>query len=52
MRRMSFMRETQVQKRQENAMRMIPSARLKAMRPVSTGYTFPSLVVSSSGMNL
>ena len=49
---MSLKRDTTYRNATRIATRMIPSARLKGMRPVSRGYTLPSLVVSSSGMNL
>src|SRR5208337_3354156 len=51
-RRMSLKRDTRYRNATSIDTRMIPSARLNGIRPVSIGYTLPSLVASTSGMNL
>src|SRR5260370_41496353 len=49
---MYFQREISTRKPTKIAMRMMPSAALKAMRPLSAGYHLPSVVTRYSGTNL
>src|SRR5580658_7504187 len=49
---MSFKRETPNRNVRKIAMRIRPSAALKAMRPCRTGYHFSSAVTVYSGINL
>src|ERR1700686_2100693 len=49
---MSFHREIRSRKPTKMAMRITPSAALKAIRPCSAGYHLPKAVTRYSGMNL
>src|SRR5260221_6991823 len=49
---MSFQREIRNRKPTKIAIRIAPSAALKAMRPFSAGYHLPSSVTRYSGTNL